>query len=126
MTPSSPACSASTAKATNSAMSGAGRRVWFSVKMSSSLGVTLVSCQSPAGSGRPDPDRKLPQAVGEVRPDAARWPGELEGGDAPGQCRQYDPDLKPGQVGAEAQVRAATAEAEVPGRGPGDVDGVGV
>src|SRR5215813_10155904 len=113
MTPSSPARSASTANATRSPMSGGSRRVWFSVRMSSSFAVTVVSCLWPAESGRPDPDRKQPQAVGEVRPDPPRLPGKLESGDALGQGGQDDLDLQPGQVGAQAEVRPAAAKAEV-------------
>src|SRR5215831_7499711 len=107
MTPSMPARSASMAKPTRSPISGAGRIVWFSVRMSSSRGVI---------SGRPDADRQLLEPVGEVRPDPPRRPGQLEARDPPGQTREHHPDLQACQVRAEAQVRTAAAEAEVPVR----------
>src|SRR5215467_14330356 len=107
MTPSMPARSASTAKVTRSPISGVGRIVWFSVRMSSSRGVI---------SGRPDADRQLLEPVGEVRPDPPRWPGQLEARDPAGQTGEYDPDLQAGQVRAEAQMGTAAAEAEVPVR----------
>src|SRR5215472_16182954 len=126
MTASSPARSASTAKPTRSPTSGVGCSVWFSLRMSSSLGVTVGPASRPPGSGRTDPDRKLPQAVGEVRPDPERPAGEFEGCDASGQGGQDDPDLQSGQMGAQAQVRPAAAEAEVPVGGAGNVEPVRV
>src|SRR5262249_60095432 len=107
MTPSMPARSASTAKVTRSPISGVGRIVWFSVRMSSSRGVI---------SGRPDADRQLLEPVGEVRPDPPRRPGQLQARDAPGQTGECHPDLKAGEMRAEAQMGAAATEAEVPVR----------
>ena len=53
-------------------------------------------------SGGDHPDRDGLEAVGEVGPDPARLPGQLEPGHSPGQRGEHDPDLEPGQVDAQA------------------------
>src|SRR5690348_4743665 len=76
--------------------------------------------------GTRDADGQLAQPVGEVGADPLRWSGQLEPSYAAGQRGEHDPDLEPGQVRAQAQVRAAAAEAEVPVRGPADIERVRV
>src|SRR5712692_90093 len=74
--------------------------------------------------GQVHPDREFSQPVGEVRPDPARRAGQLEPGDATRQRAKHDAHLQPGQMRAQAQVRAAAAEAEMLVRGSADVERV--
>jgi hypothetical protein len=70
------------------------------------------------------PDREIPQPVGEVRPDPARRAGQLEPLYPPGQRAEHDAHLQPGQVNAEAQVRTAAAETEMPVGGAADIEDI--
>ena len=61
-------------------------------------------------------------SVDEARREAIGFPGGADVGYPAQQLAQHDRDLPPGQVRAEAEVRAGSAEADMRVRGPPDVE----
>ena len=64
-------------------------------------------------------------AVDEVRPQPVRLAGARMSGSAAEQLAEHHGDLAAGQVGAEAEVRARAAEADVGVGVAGDVEACG-
>src|SRR5919197_5129773 len=77
-------------------------------------------------SRRSHPDRHRLQGVREVGADPLRRPGRLDGPKPGQELLEHDFDLELGEVRAEAEVRAAAAEADVVVRAPADVEPVRV
>jgi hypothetical protein len=69
-----------------------------------------------------DPHRQALDPVDEVAAHPAHVPGQLDGLQPRQQGLEHQPDLQPGQVVAEAEVRAALAEGDVVVGVPGHVE----